>query len=60
MTKEDYKVLANEFLIQAYNDDQKKPTWLTKNHVPTLHQSLDEFFLWLQDHYWDIDTKTPR
>jgi len=50
--KKQFQLLANKFLIETEESDKKKPGYMTKNHVPTLHNSLNEFYLWLEVNYW--------
>ncbi len=51
-TREDFKRIANDFLVQTEKDDESKMPWETRNHVPILHQSLNEFYQWLDKNYW--------
>lgn len=51
-TKEEFKKLANNFLNETEELDKNKMPWQTKNHIPILHQSLNEFYLWLDKNYW--------
>ena len=52
LSKLDYKKLANAFLVQAEEDDKIKPKWQTRNNVPILHNSLNEFYRWMCKNYW--------
>lgn len=27
--------------------------WETKNHIPMLHNSINEFYIWLEKNYWN-------
>ncbi len=51
-TRDDFKKIANDFLTQTEKDDKDKMAWETRNHVPTLYQSLNEFYMWLDKNYW--------
>ena len=51
-TRDDFKKIANDFLVQTERDDKDKMPWETRNHVPILHQSLNEFYKWLDKNYW--------
>ena len=51
-TRDDFKKIANDFLVQTEKDDEDKMPWETRNHVPILHQSLNEFYKWLDKNYW--------
>ncbi len=52
MTQEEFQILANDFLVETEKNDETKPSWETKNHVPILHNSLNEFYNWLTKNYW--------
>lgn len=51
-TKELFQKLGNDFLIAIEKNDEDKPLWDTRNHIPTLFNSLDEFYAWLEINYW--------
>ncbi len=51
-SKTDFKILANNFLVETEENDKTKMPWETKNHIPTLHVSLNEFYVWLEKNYW--------
>jgi hypothetical protein len=53
MNKEEFQKLANDFLVQTEEEDKTKPVWETKNHLPILHSSLNEFYIWLTKNYWN-------
>jgi len=53
MNKEEFQNLVNDFLVQTEEEDKTKPVWETKNHVPVLHGSLNEFYIWLTKNYWN-------
>lgn len=53
ITKEEFEELANNFLVETKESDKNKPKWETKNHIPTLHDSLNEFYMWLETNYWN-------
>jgi hypothetical protein len=53
MNKEEFQKLANDFLVQTENEGKTKPVWETKNHLPILHRSLNEFYIWLTKNYWN-------
>ncbi len=53
MTKEEFKDLANDFLVQTEEEDKTKMPWEAHNHVPILHMSINEFYLWLEKNYWN-------
>jgi|LauGreDrversion4_2_1035121.scaffolds.fasta_scaffold595800_2 hypothetical protein len=53
MNKEEFQKLVNDFLVQTEEEDKTKPAWETKNHVPVLHGSLNEFYIWLTKNYWN-------
>lgn len=52
LSKLEYKNLANDFLVQTEEEDKTKPKWQTKNNVPILHNSLNEFYRWLCKNHW--------
>lgn len=52
ISKSEFKKLANAFLIETEEADKTKMPWETKNHIPILHQSINEFYLWLTKNYW--------
>lgn len=52
MTKDEFQRLVNDFLIQVEKEDKNKMSWQTKNHIPILHQSLNEFYIFLSKNYW--------
>ena len=52
LSKLDYQKLVNDFLIQTEEEDKTKPKWQTKNNVPILLNSLNEFYRWLCKNYW--------
>lgn len=52
LTKDDFKILFSDFLVETEKLDETKPEWMIKNHVHTLHSSLNEFYLWLEENYW--------
>ena len=54
MTKEEFQILANDFLVETEKTDETRPPWETKNHVPILHESLNEFYMWLEKNYWEL------
>lgn len=45
------KKLMNDFLVQTEELDKNKMPWETKNHIPILHQSLNEFYGWLKKNH---------
>lgn len=51
-TREDFKKIANDFLVQTEKDDKDKMPWETRNHIPILHQSINEFYKWMDKNYW--------
>jgi hypothetical protein len=53
ISKKDFEKLANNFLVKTENDDKSKMPWETKNHIPTLHNSINEFYIWLEKNYWN-------
>jgi len=53
ISKKDFKKLANDFLVETENDDKSKMPWETKNHIPMLHNSINEFYIWLEKNYWN-------
>ncbi|MEA3317696.1 MAG: hypothetical protein U9R54_07030 [Bacteroidota bacterium] len=52
LSKIKYQKLVNDFLLQTEEEDKTKPKWQTKNNVPILHNSLNEFYKWLCKNYW--------
>lgn len=48
-----YEKLSNDFLLSVEEDDKNKMPWQTKNHIPTLLNSLREFYTWLDKNYWN-------
>ena len=52
LSKIDYQKLANAFLVQTEEEDKTKPKWQTRNNVPILHNSLNEFYRWMCKNYW--------
>ncbi len=57
LTKEKFEKLANDFLVETEKEDKNKPDWETKNHIPVLHRSLNEFYIWLNKNYWQGPNK---
>jgi hypothetical protein len=53
MNKEEFQKLANDFLVQTEEEGKTKPVWETKNYLPILHRSLNEFYIWLTKNYWN-------
>ena len=58
LTKNKFKVIANDFLVDTEEKDKTRQPWETRNHVPTLHSSLNEFYVWLNDNFWTTGTKS--
>ena len=52
LTRDEFKRLANDFLVQTEKEDEQKMPWEKHNHVPILHNSLNEFYIWLDKNYW--------
>jgi len=52
LPKAEFQKIANDFLVQTEEEDKTKPKWQTKNNVPILHNSLNEFYRWLCKNYW--------
>lgn len=40
-------------MANTANNDKSKMPWETKNHIPTLHNSINEFYIWLEKNYWN-------
>ena len=57
MNKEEFAKLVNDFLVQTKKEDETKMSWETKNHIPILHESLKEFYLWLEKNYWNEQSR---
>lgn len=51
-TPKEFEEIANKFLLEIEKLDKDKITWQTKNHIPNLHQSLNEFYIWLIKNYY--------
>jgi len=51
-SKNHFEKLANNFLVETEESYKNKPVWETKNRIPTLHQSINEFYMWLEKNYW--------
>ena len=52
LTSKSFQIQADTFLRETEINDKDKPVFMTKNHVPILHQSINEFFIWLKKNYW--------
>jgi len=55
LSKIEFQKLANDFLVQTEEENKTKPkvkVWQTKNNVPILHNSLNDFYRWLCKNYW--------
>lgn len=57
LTKNKFKVIANDFLVDTEEKDKDKQPWETTNHIPTLHRSLNEFYVWLNSNFWTTGSK---
>ena len=57
LTKNKFKVIANDFLVDTEEKDKTRQPWETRNHVPTLHSSLNEFYVWLDSNFWTTGSK---
>lgn len=54
ISKNDFEILANKFLIETEKIDKTKPPWMTKNHVSNLYDNIKEFYTWLEKNYWNV------